>query len=931
MRVKDTLHLGKTKFPMRGNLPKREPMWQAQWETDHVYEQRQKLNEGKPLFVLHDGPPFANGAIHLGHALNKVTKDIVVRYKSMHGFKTPYVPGWDTHGLPIEQQLAKKGIKRREMSAEDYLKLCQEYAAKEIDLQRTGFKRLGIGGDWDHPYITYDPEYEAAEIRLFGEMAKKGYIYKGKKPVYWSPSSESTLAEAEIEYHDIKSPSLFVSFQITDGMGIFPEDAAMIIWTTTPWTIPANEAICVNPRFDYSLINADGKKYVVATERLDFVKSTLDFKQVEILKTVRGKELEYMKVQHPLYSRTSLVILGNHVTLDDGTGLVHTAPGHGTDDFNAGQKYHLPVMSVVDAHGLMNENAPGFTGEFYDKANKMITDALREHHALLKLGFITHSYPHDWRTKKPVIFRATTQWFATIDPFRDDILKQIKAVKFYPEWGQKRLYNMIKDRGDWVISRQRAWGLPLPIFYAEDGTAIMTPETIEHVAQLFAKHGAMIWHQLSAKELLPEGFTHPGSPNGQFTKEKDILDVWFDSGSSHRGVLQARPELAFPADLVIEGSDQYRGWFNASMITSVATTGETPYRQLLSQGFVLDRKGHKMSKSLGNVIDPNKIFKQMGAEIIRLWVASVDTSSDVTVSMEILQQIAESYRKIRNTLRFMLANISDFDRQQDAVETEQLREVDRYLLARLHEVNEQVIAAYDRYDFATVFKLIDRFLVNDLSAFYLDVAKDVIYIDTENDINRRAMQTVIDRCLVVMTKLLAPILIHTAEEVWSYLDEPDQYVQLTEMPTAKVSEQEQALLTKWADFMHFRDDVHRSLETARQDKLIGKSLEAAVTIYPDETLKPMLTVLGKQLSELLVVSKLTLSDEKAPQSATVFDHFAIVVAHASGEVCERCRKTLTTIGSDPQFPTFCADCARIVRQEFPETLAPDFSFERKHR
>ncbi len=924
MRVKDTLHLGKTAFPMRGSLPKREPMWQADWEENHVYEQRQKLNEGKPTFILHDGPPFANGDIHLGHALNKVSKDIVVRYKSMHGFRAPYVPGWDTHGLPIEQQLTKKGIDRRKMPRDEYLELCRKFALEEIDKQRIGFKRLGVAGDWDHPYITLQPKFEAEEIRLFGEMAEKGYIYKGKKPVYWSPSSESTLAEAEVEYHDIKSPSMYVAFKVVDGKGVLDQDTSMIIWTTTPWTIPANEAVCVNPRFDYSVVNADGHKYVIASGRLDAVQEALDFKNIEVLKQVKGKDLEYITVQHPLYDRTSLVILGNHVTLDDGTGLVHTAPGHGADDFNAGQKYHLPVLSVVDAQGMMTDDAPGFAGVFYDDANKMVTEELKKNGALLKLSFFTHSYPHDWRTKKPVIFRATSQWFASIDAYRDQILAQIKDVKFSPDWGQKRLYNMIKDRGDWVISRQRAWGLPLPIFYAEDGTAIITPETIEHVAQLIEKHGAIVWQQMSAKELLPEGFTHPGSPNGEFTKEKDILDVWFDSGSSHRGVLKERPELSFPADLVIEGSDQYRGWFNSSLITSVATTGQAPYRHVLSQGFVLDDKGHKMSKSQGNVIDPNDIFKQMGAEIVRLWVASVDSSSDVMVSMDVLRQISESYRKVRNTMRFMLANVADFDVKKDRLPANDLRDVDRYLLARLHEVNQNAIAAYDDFNFATVFKQINNYLVNDLSAFYLDFAKDVIYIKSENDLSRRAMQTVIYEALVTLTKLLTPILPHTAEEIWSFLQEPEAYVQLAELPTATVSADDQKLLDQWADFMTFRSEVYRALEQARADKLIGKSLEAAVVVYPKADLIPMLTDLEPELAELLIVSKFQLSETEVPATATQFTDFAIEVSHAPGEVCERCRKTLLSVGTDPDLPTLCADCAKIVREEFPEAVTEGF-------
>ena len=632
MRIKDTLNLGKTKFKMRGNLPVREAEWEKEWEDNHLYEQRLKLNEGHPRFDLHDGPPFANGNIHMGHALNKISKDIIVRYKNMNGYYAPYVPGWDTHGLPVEQQLAKKGIDRKTMDRAKYRELCRQYAEEQVQKQMTDFKRLGVMADWDNPYITLQHEFEGQEIRVFGEMYKKGYIYKGKKPVYWSWSSESTLAEAEVEYKDVEANSIFVAFPVVDSKGIIdPKDTYFVIWTTTPWTIPANEAICVNPKFDYS----------VATGLLDKVAEEIGWDDYKVVQTVKGADMEYMKAKHPLYDKESLVTEGFHVTLDDGTGLVHTAPGFGADDFNVGQKYDLPVFSPVDAHGRYTDEVPELEGMFYQDVDKLMVEKLKDAGALLKLKVFTHSYPHDWRTKKPVIFRATTQWFASIAPFRDQILEQIDNAKFIPSWGKTRLYNMIKDRGDWVISRQRAWGVPLPIFYAEDGTPIVTPETIEHIAEIFDKEGSNAWYTHTAKELLPEGFTSEHSPNGEFTKEKDILDVWFDSGSSWSGVMEKRDGLHYPADLYLEGSDQYRGWFNSSLITSVAVTGKAPYKEVLSQGFVLDDKGHKMSKSLGNVISPNDVIKRMGAEIIRLWVAQADTTSDVAVSMGILQQSAE--------------------------------------------------------------------------------------------------------------------------------------------------------------------------------------------------------------------------------------------------------------------------------------------------
>ena len=674
MRIKDTLNLGKTKFKMRGNLPVREAQWQKEWEENDLYEQRLKLNEGHPRFDLHDGPPFANGNIHMGHALNKISKDIIVRYKNMNGYYAPYVPGWDTHGLPVEQQLAKKGVDRKTMDRAKYRELCRQYAEEQIQKQMTDFKRLGVMADWDHPYITLQHDFEAQEIRVFGEMYKKGYIYKGKKPVYWSWSSESTLAEAEVEYKDVEANSIFVAFPVTDGKGIIdPKDTYFVIWTTTPWTIPANEAICVNPKFDYSVVQVGDKRYVVASGLLDKVAEEIGWDNYKVVQTVKGADMEYMKAKHPIYDKESLVIEGFHVTLDDGTGLVHTAPGFGEDDFNVGQKYNLPIFSPVDAHGCYTDEVPELKGMFYQDVDKLMIQKLKDAGALLKLKVFTHSYPHDWRTKKPVIFRATTQWFASISPFRDQILDQIDKAEFIPSWGKTRLYNMIKDRGDWVISRQRAWGVPLPIFYAEDGTPIVTPETIEHIAKIFEKEGSNAWYTHTAKELLPDGFTSEHSPNGEFTKEKDILDVWFDSGSSWSGIMEKRNGLHFPADLYLEGSDQYRGWFNSSLITSVAVTGKAPYKEVLSQGFVLDDKGHKMSKSLGNVISPNDVIKRMGAEIIRLWVAQADTTSDVAVSMGILQQSAEGYRKIRNTFRYMLANTSDFDPKENCVSYDDLR------------------------------------------------------------------------------------------------------------------------------------------------------------------------------------------------------------------------------------------------------------------
>ena len=926
MRIKDTLNLGKTKFKMRGNLPVREAEWQKEWEDNKLYEQRLKLNEGKPRFDLHDGPPFANGNIHMGHALNKISKDIIVRYKNMNGYYAPYVPGWDTHGLPVEQQLAKKGIDRKTMDRAKYRELCRQFAQEQVEKQMTDFKRLGVMADWDHPYITLQPEFETAEIRVFGEMFKKGYIYKGKKPVYWSWSSESTLAEAEVEYHDIKSPRIYVAFPILDGKGILDSDTSLVIWTTTPWTIPSNVGITVNPKFDYDVVEVNDKKYVIGSDRLPAVAEDLGWKDYKVLKTLKGTDFDRMTYKHPLYDVTGLVMNDTYVTADDGTGLVHNATGFGEDDYNVGRRYGLPVFSPMDAQGRFTDEVPDpdLVGMFYDDANKVVADKLKKAGALLKLDFFTHSYPHDWRTKKPVIYRATTQWFASIDKFRDQILDQIKKASFIPEWGKTRLYNMIKDRGDWVISRQRAWGVPLPIFYAEDDTPIVTPETIEHIAKIFEKEGSNAWYTHTAKELLPEGFTSEHSPHGEFRKETDILDVWFDSGTSWSGVMSKREGLHFPANLYLEGSDQYRGWFNSSLITSVAVTGQAPYKQVLSQGFVLDDKGHKMSKSLGNVISPNDVIKKMGAEIIRLWVAQADTTSDVAVSMGILQQSAESYRKIRNTFRYMLANTSDFDPKESRVAYDDLRSVDQYMEVKLNDLIKDCIAAYDKFDFTDVFKKVFKFISNDLSAFYLDFAKDVLYIDGQDSHARRSMQTVIYDAAVKLAKILTPILPHTMEEIWGFLKEPEDYVQLANMPKVEEFANHDELLENWGKFMKLRDDVLKALEDARNKKLIGKSFEAAVTIYPDKETKAMLQDLDADFRQILIVSKLTIADGEAPAEAEKLNNASIVVERADGEVCPRCRMIRTDIGVDPKLPMLCGRCAKIVEADYPEAVQEGF-------
>ncbi|WP_433749559.1 isoleucine--tRNA ligase [Falsibacillus pallidus] len=919
MEYKDTLLMPKTEFPMRGNLPKREPDLQEKWNEMDIYKKVQERTQGRPLFVLHDGPPYANGDIHMGHALNKVLKDFIVRYKSMSGYCAPYVPGWDTHGLPIEQALTNKGVKRKEMSVAEFRELCAKYAYEQVDSQREQFKRLGVRGDWENPYITLKPEYEAQQIKVFGEMAKKGYIYKGLKPVYWSPSSESALAEAEIEYQDKRSPSIYVGFDVKDGKGVLEAGTKIIIWTTTPWTIPANLGIAVHKDLDYAVVNTGGSKYVVAKDLLEEVSEVLEWESPQVEKTVKGSDLEKATAKHPLYDRESLVILGEHVTTDSGTGCVHTAPGHGEDDFQVGKQYGLDVLCPVDDKGYMTSEAPGFEGLFYDEANKPITEKLEESGALLKLKFITHSYPHDWRTKKPVIFRATAQWFASIDKFRNELLEAVKETKWVPAWGETRLFNMVRDRGDWCISRQRAWGVPIPVFYAENGEAIITDETIAHVSNLFREHGSNIWFEREAKDLLPENFTHEGSPNGKFTKEQDIMDVWFDSGSSHQAVLEERSDLQRPADLYLEGSDQYRGWFNSSLTTGVAVTGKAPYKGVLSHGFALDGDGRKMSKSLGNVVVPAKVMNQLGADILRLWVASVDYQADVRVSDPILKQVAEVYRKIRNTFRFLLGNLADFDPAANTVEYVNLREVDQYMLVKLNNLVKNVRQGYERYDFAGIYHAVNNFCTLDLSSFYLDFAKDVLYIEAEDQFERRAIQTVLYEALVAMAKLLSPILSHTADEVWPYIPGvEEESVQLTDMPEVKEINNSEELENKWDQFLKLRDDVLKALEEARNAKVIGKSLTANVMLYVNDNTKALLDSISENLKQLFIVSGFEVagSVDEAPQDALKLDHASIVVKKAEGETCERCWTVTPEVGKSEDHPTLCPRCAEVVKENY---------------
>ncbi|MDB8541754.1 isoleucine--tRNA ligase [Turicibacter sanguinis] len=909
MELKETLLMPKTDFPMRGNLPNREPQIEQSWYDEKLYEKVLEKNQDKTPFVLHDGPPYANGNIHMGHALNKILKDFVVRFKNMDGYYAPYIPGWDTHGLPIEQALTNnKKVNRKEKTVAEFRELCKEYALEQVEGQKTQFKRLGVLGDWDNPYITLQKEYEAQQILVFGKMVKEGLIYKGLKPIYWSPSSETALAEAEIEYHDKKSPSIYVAFKVQDGKGILAGDEEFVIWTTTPWTIPANLGICVNADLEYVTVAVNDRKFIVAKELVESLSKELNWETYEILATYKGSDFEYMTAKHPLFDRESLLILGDHVTLDAGTGLVHTAPGHGEDDFNAGRKYNLEVLCPVDYRGYMTKDAFEFEGMYYEDANKAVGQKLEEKGALLGLKFITHSYPHDWRTKKPIIFRATEQWFASIEALKGQMMEQIKEVNWLPAWGEVRLGNMIKDRADWCISRQRVWGVPIPVFYAEDGEAILDESVINHVANLFREKGSNIWFELEAEELLPAGFTHPGSPNGKFRKETDIMDVWFDSGSSHHSVLVERG-LPYPADLYLEGSDQYRGWFNSSLSTGVAMTGRAPYKTVVSHGFVLDGQGRKMSKSIGNVIDPLKLIKIYGADIVRLWVASVDYQADVRISEDLIKQVAESYRKMRNTFRFLLGNLFDFNPKTDLVAYEDLNEVDQFMMIRLNELTKELKSAYEEYRFDDVFKTVNNYISNDLSAFYLDFTKDILYIEKADSQARRSIQTVLYHHVYDMCRLLAPVIPHTADEVYSYIPGHTEIsVYLTDMPVVKEYANAVEVTTKWSQFLSLRHDVLKALEEARNQKVIGKSLTASLHLYPNAETKALLNSLQADLKQIFIVSECVLEEGEAPEDALQFDGLAVVVKAAEGHTCDRCWLVVPAANEQG----ICPRCAEVI-------------------
>ena len=888
MDYKDTLLMPNTEFEMRGNLPQKEPLYLARWEAEEHYQRLLETHAQDPLFVLHDGPPYANGNLHSGTAMNRILKDIVVRSHAMSGYLTPFIPGWDTHGLPIENAVIKQGINRKEVEAAVFRAYCEKYAKEQIEIQKATMKRLGTVADYDNPYITLTHDFEANQIQSFAKMALDGLIYQGLKPVYWSPASESALAESEIVYIDKKDPTIYVAFPVNDGKGVLEGDEQFVIWTTTPWTIPANLAICLNPSLTYAVVETEKGKLIVLEKHIASLMEKFELTNYKTVKTFKGKELEGITVTHPLYpERTSLIILGDYVTDEDGSGCVHTAPGHGVDDFYAGQKYKLPAFCPVDEQGCMTEEAGDWLkGQFVDDANKTITQRLEQLGVLLKLEWITHSYPHDERMKKPIIFRATVQWFASLDKIREELLDQIKNVNWLNEWGEVRLYNMIKEREDWCISRQRLWGLPIPIIYNEDKTPIMEKEVFDHISDLFRQHGSNVWFESEAKDLLPEGYSHPHSPNGLFTKETDIMDVWFDSGSTHN-VLVSRG-LPYPADLYFEGSDQYRGWFNSSLIVGTALHHQAPYKSVISHGYVLDAKGEKMSKSVGNTIDPLDIVAKYGVDILRLWCANIDFKQDVRIGDDILKQVADQYRKIRNTFRFMLGNIneSDFNPKTDLFDYNELTEVDQHILILLEDVNATVQQAYLDYDYLEVSNTLSIFMSNILSAYYLDFTKDILYIEKKDSKRRRQVQSTIYHLVHKLVALWAPILAFTSEEVYDYLKEEETAsIHRKTFPEELAYESAHQLKNDFNELFAVRDDVMKAMEEARNEKVIGKPLEAHIKIVLDEKQKALVEQLLKgYFAQWLTVSKVSLVEHASGE----YKVSKIDVVSAEGSVCPRC-------------------------------------------
>lgn len=929
MDYNQTVHLPQTDFPMRAGLPKREPeMLQEMYDHD-LYHKMVKRNEGKPTFVLHDGPPYANGNIHIGTALNKILKDMIVKHRNMTGWCAPYVPGWDTHGLPIESAVLKdKKVKRDEMTTAQFRTKCREYAESYIEKMTGQFQRLGVLGEWENPYITLLPEFEAKQIEVFGKMAEKGLIYKGMKPVYWCPFDQTALAEAEIEYADDPCTTIFVKFPVADDKGKLGQYADLsrtyfVIWTTTPWTIPGNYAICLNAEFDYVLLQVpSGDVYVLAQDLAESVckAAGIDYAACTVLATLKGSAFELMRAKHPLFDRESVILNGEHVTLDAGSGCVHTAPGFGAEDFQICQQYdkagltHIGVPVPVNAKGVMTDER--YNGQFYAKGNDMVVADLEAEGFLVAKENITHSYPHCWRCKHPIIYRATEQWFCSVDAIKDAAVKACDSIQWKPEWGKERMTSMITERNDWCISRQRVWGVPIPIFYCDDcGADIVTPETIAHVAALFREHGSNVWFDREAADLLPQGFVCPKCGKAHFTKETDIMDVWFDSGSTWAAVAAERPYLKYPADLYLEGGDQYRGWFQSSMLTSIAVNGVAPYKQIATHGWTVDGEGKAMHKSLGNAVSPDEVIKDYGADMLRLWVASADYTQDMRISKDIMKQLSQAYLKIRNTARYMLGNLCDFEPDRDLVPAEILMELDRYALHTFNELAKTARAAYDRYEFHAVYRAVYNFCVVDMSNFYLDIIKDRLYCGAEAE--RRSAQTALYHILDGMTRLIAPILAFTSDEIWHAMKHAQgvnaESVLFNDMPGDNAAfALDAAARERWAKLVSLRDAVNKALENARNAGVFKKAQDTDVTLSVSESDAAFLA--GVDLASLCIVSKVTVTTGavEGEKSEDCLIPCTIAVALDESPKCPRCWNHSEHIGADGHHNQLCDRCAAVV-------------------
>ncbi len=913
-----TLNLPKTDFPMRANLPQREPEMQKAWEDEGIYEQMLKRNADKPSFILHDGPPFSNGNIHMGTAMNKVLKDFINKYKSMHGFRACYRPGWDNHGMPIESAIIKQSkLDRKKMTVPEFRDACHEFAQNFVNIQMDQFKRLGVLGEWDDPYLTMKPEFEAREIRVFGEMYKKGYIYKGLKPVYWCPHDETALAEAEIDYKDIDCTSIYVKFRISDTCGNEKMNALdlantyFVIWTTTAWTLPGNLAIAVHPREEYIAAKvSSGEIYILAAALAEKTLAAAGIDGYETLASFTGSELEYMKARHPFLDRDSVLLCADYVTMESGTGCVHTAPGFGADDYMTCKRYKMDMIVPVDDRGYQTEDAGPYAGMYYEESGERIIADMRESGALLASEQITHSYPHCWRCKHPIIFRATPQWFCSVEAFKDEAVRACDDVTWTPAWGRERMIGMIRERADWCISRQRHWGLPIAVFYCKDcGEVICNDETIDNVSRLFAEHGSNVWYEKEASELLPEGFVCPKCGSVHITKETDTLDGWFDSGCTHFVNLEDREGMRWPADLYLEGADQFRGWFQSSLLTAVGAKGQgAPYRGVLTHGWVVDGEGKAMHKSLGNSVLAEDVVKKYGADILRAWVASSDYQVDVRVSDKILGQLGEIYRKIRNTARILLANLGDFDPDKDMLPVSELEDIDKWIIAGANELAARSIKNFDEYDFHGVFHDLANFCTVDLSKLYIDITKDRSYVEAPTSKTRRAVQTAMYTVLSMITRILAPLLTFTADEIWRAMphiaSEDARSVLLNDIPTYDESLTFPEIKAHWDHLFELRDDVMKELETARANKLIGKSLEAQLHIAASGEQYAVLDSFRDQLAAIFIVSAVSLESGEGEMKVTV--------EPASGEKCDRCWM-FTEDGETTEDGHLCARCMETVK------------------